>query len=62
MILKVLTHCLICLFTCLDVMNTGIQENVENKPVFDSDFDTELINEHENQDIGNLLIHKFQKF
>ena len=43
-------------------MNTGIQENVENKPVFDSDFDTELINEHENEDVGNLLIHKFQKF
>ena len=50
-----------CLFKGLNVLNTGIQENVENKPVFDSDFDTELINKHENDDKGYLLIHQFLK-
>ena len=41
---------------CLDVLKTEIQETVENKPVFDPDFHTELIikDEFENIDSGNL--------
>ena len=41
---------------CLDVLKTEIQETVENKPVFDPDFHTELIikDEFENLDSGNL--------
>ena len=41
---------------CLDVLKTEIQETVENKPVFDPDFHTQLIikDEFENLDSGNL--------
>ena len=37
-------------------MNTGIQDNLENKPVFDPDFHTELIikDEYEDFDSGNV--------
>ena len=42
------------------VLNTGIQECAENKPVFeDTDFLTELIIKHENEDIGNSIIHQY---
>jgi len=41
-------------------LNTGIQECAENKPVFeDTDFLTELIIKHENEDIGNSIIHQY---
>ena len=42
-------------FLCLDVSNNGIKETVENKPVFDPDFHTELIikDEFEDLDSGN---------
>ena len=44
------------MFLCLDVLDTEIQETVENKPVFDPDFHTELIikDEFEDFDSGNL--------
>ena len=44
-------------------MNTGIQETVENKPVFDPDFHTELIikDEFEDLDSGNLELGKYKK-
>ena len=47
---------------CLDVLNTGIQETVENKPVFDPDFHTELIikDEFEDLDSGNLELGKYK--
>ena len=43
-------------FLCLDVSNNGIKEPVENKPVFDPDFHTELIikDEFEDLDSGNF--------
>ena len=31
---------------------------MENKPVFDPVFHTELIIKHENEDIGNSIIHQ----
>ena len=41
---------------CLDVLKTEIQETVQNKPVFDPDFYTELFikDEFEDLDSGNL--------
>ena len=47
-------------FLCLDVSNNGIKETVENKPVFDPDFHTELIikDEFEDLDSGNLHLGK----
>ena len=39
------------LYLCLDVLNTGLQETVENKPVFDPDFHTELIIKDEFEDL-----------
>ena len=55
-ILISLTHILITCFDRLDVLNTEIQETVQNKPVFDPDFHTELIikDEFEDFDSGNL--------
>ena len=43
-------------FLCLDILKTEIQETVENKPVFDSDFHTELIikDDFEDLDSGNF--------
>ena len=43
-------------FLCLDVLETEIQETVQNKPVFDPDFHTELIikDEFEDLDSGNF--------
>ena len=45
---------------CLDVLKTEIQETVENKPVFDPDFHTELIIKDEFEDLnsGNLNFFK----
>ncbi|XP_023346866.1 uncharacterized protein LOC111715731 isoform X2 [Eurytemora carolleeae] len=37
-----------------DVLNTVIQDTVENKPVFDPDFHTELIIKHENEHTENM--------
>ena len=47
-------------FLCLDVSNNGINETVENKPVFDPDFHTELIikDEFMHLDSGNLDLGK----
>ena len=44
------------MFLCLDVLDTEIQETVENKPVFDPDFHTELIikDEYEDYNLGNI--------
>ena len=47
-------------FLCLDVSNNRINETVENKPVFDPDFHTELIikDDCEDLDSGNLHLGK----
>ena len=44
------------LYICSAVLNTGIHDTVENKPVFDPDFHTELIikDEYEDFDSGNV--------
>ena len=44
-----------CLFALkyLDVSNNGIKETVENKPVFDPDFHTELIIKDESKDLDS---------
>ena len=36
---------------CFDVLNNGIKERVQNKPVFNPDFHTELILKDEFEDL-----------
>ena len=44
-------------FLCLDVSNNGINETVENKPVFDPDFHTELIIKDQFEDLDSRNLH-----
>ena len=44
------------IYIYLDVLNTEIQDSVENKPVFDPDFHTELIIKDEYEDFYSGIV------